>query len=85
MLEPPDAPKLCDGGRGDRKCAYFTPEQAVKFNAGHRYLLNNTQDILGNTTGGPVIDGPYARWHVYVFIRRHIRARINALQACLRL
>lgn len=58
-----DPPQLCNGAGAQRTCWDFTEEVADKFNAGHAALINTTQDRLA-TLGGPVVDGPYARWHV---------------------
>jgi hypothetical protein len=57
-LGPPDKPTLCNGAGSQRTCWDFTPEFAIKFNAGHKWLINKTQDIVA-ANGGPVVDGPY--------------------------
>lgn len=62
-LAPPEDPQLCNGQGAGRKCYHFSPDFAPKFNAGHEFLLNNTQDVLAKLTGGPVIDGPYGAWN----------------------
>jgi hypothetical protein len=69
---PSKPPALCNGkgpinattGFG-RKCWEFTHEFADKFNAGHGWLVNHTQDMLA-PLGGPVIDGPYGKYNTEV-------------------
>ena len=63
MLLPPDAPQLCNGSGKKRKCYDFEPATAAAFNEGHKWLVNHTQDMYASR-GGPVVDGPYARWSV---------------------
>ena len=58
-LDSTAAPKLCNGAGSGRSCWDFTPEFAVKFNEGHAWLINHTQNVIT----GPVVDGPYSRWH----------------------
>ena len=63
MLGPADAPRLCNGAGSKRKCYDFDVDTAVAFNQGHRWLVNHTQDLVA-ARGGPVVDGPWARWSV---------------------
>lgn len=63
-LQPPNDPTLCNGSGDLRTCWHFEPSFAPQFNHGHDSLLNRTQDILAKSTGGPVIDGPYADWGI---------------------
>ena len=62
-LLPPEDPQLCNGKGDARQCYHFEPDFAKMFNAGHEFILTNTQDVLANLTGGPVIDGPYGSWN----------------------
>lgn len=62
-LMPPEDPQVCNGEDDQRTCYHFDPEFAPAFNAGHEFILNNTQDVIAKLTGGPVIDGPYAMWN----------------------
>ena len=62
-LAPPDDPQLCNGQGAGRQCYHFEPSFAQKFNEGHEFLLNNTQDVVAKLTGGPVIDAPYGLWN----------------------
>ena len=59
-----DYPELCNGKGAGRKCWEFEKEFATTFIQGHNWLLNNTQDWLSKTTGGPVVCGAYSRWNV---------------------
>ena len=53
--------QLCNGKGAGRLCYNFTNEFTTSFNSWHMWATNYTQDILSKTTGGPVIQGPYAR------------------------
>lgn len=53
--------QLCNGVGGGRKCYNFTADFTASFNSWHDWVTNYTQDMLAKTTGGPVIQGPYAR------------------------
>lgn len=56
-----DAPnQLCNGVGSRRKCFNFTDDFRDSFNSWHNWVTNFTQDLLSKTTGGPVIQGPYA-------------------------
>merc|ERR1712166_903583 len=62
-LAPADDPQLCNGQGTGRQCYHFEPSFAKKFNEGHEFILNNTQDVVAKLTGGPVIDAPYGLWN----------------------
>lgn len=51
----------CNGAGAGRLCYNFTDEFRDSFNSWHDWATNYTQDMLSKTTGGPVIQGPYAR------------------------
>ena len=53
--------QLCNGKGAGRLCYNFTAEFTASFNSWHMWATNYTQDVLSKTTGGPVIQGPYAR------------------------
>ena len=55
------ANQLCNGNGEGRRCYNFTADFGQSFNSWHDWATNYTQDILSKTTGGPVIQGPYAR------------------------
>ena len=44
---------------------YFEPEFAARFDVGHEWIVNHTQDMLA-PLGGPVIDGPYGKYNTDV-------------------
>ena len=48
------------GAPPTRRCFNFTTEFQDSFNSWHLWVVNYTQDVLAKTTGGPVIQGPYA-------------------------
>ena len=52
--------QLCNGVGAHRACYNFTTAFAASFNSWHYWSTNYTQDLLANTTGGPVIAGPLA-------------------------
>ena len=56
--------QYCNGGKHSRgrghQCYNFTYAFAASFNSWHYWSTNYTQDLLANTTGGPVIAGPLA-------------------------
>lgn len=53
--------QLCNGAGVGRRCFNFTESFRESFNSWHNWATNYTQDMLAKTTGGPVIQGPYAR------------------------
>jgi hypothetical protein len=53
--------QLCNGKGSGRMCYNFTQEFTASFNSWHTWATNYTQDVLSKTTGGPVIQGPFAR------------------------
>jgi hypothetical protein len=54
--------QLCNGvANKGRLCYNFTKEFTASFNSWHDWATNYTQDMLAKSTGGPVIQGPYAR------------------------
>jgi len=53
--------QLCNGAGEGRLCYNFTADFKASFNSWHDWATNYTQDMLAKTTGGPVIQGPYAR------------------------
>ena len=53
--------QLCNGKGHGRQCYNFTKDFTASFNSWHDWVTNYTQDMLSKTTGGPVIQGPYAR------------------------
>lgn len=54
--------QLCNGIAGKKRLCYnFTKDFTESFNSWHDWVTNYTQDMLAKTTGGPVIQGPYAR------------------------
>jgi len=63
MLGGSDDPELCNGAGDKRRCYHFTPSVAKEFDAGHRWVVEHAQNISA-PLGGPVVDGPYARWGV---------------------
>ena len=66
--------QLCNGVRGKgRLCYNFTKSFAESFNSWHTWMTNKSQDVLAKSTGGPVIDGAYARYNIpctYTDIRK---------------
>ena len=52
--------QLCNGNGKGRECFNFTADFKSSFNSWHDWATNYTQDMLSNTTGGPVLQGPYA-------------------------
>jgi len=62
-LLPLSDPQLCNGQGAEQQCYHFSPDFAKRFNEGHEFILNNTQDVVAKLTGGPVIDGPYGHWN----------------------
>ena len=55
---------LCNGKGSGHSCWNFTQQFADRFNMGHKWLINKTQDVLA-ARGGPVVCGPYATWGRY--------------------
>jgi hypothetical protein len=53
--------QLCNGNGAGRQCYNFTAVFRESFNSWHDWATNYTQDMLSKTTGGPEIQGPYAR------------------------
>jgi hypothetical protein len=51
-------PTMCNGGGSKRVCYEFDQEFTQRFVDGHNWLLNNTQQLLAKSTGGPIICGP---------------------------
>eukprot|EP00036_Acanthoecidae_sp_10tr_P014772 CAMPEP_0206291816 /NCGR_PEP_ID=MMETSP0106_2-20121207/3311_1 /ASSEMBLY_ACC=CAM_ASM_000206 /TAXON_ID=81532 /ORGANISM="Acanthoeca-like sp., Strain 10tr" /LENGTH=841 /DNA_ID=CAMNT_0053722381 /DNA_START=158 /DNA_END=2683 /DNA_ORIENTATION=- len=52
--------QLCNGQGPEFRCYNFTTEFTDSFNSWHAWCTNYTQNILANSTKGPVIQGPYA-------------------------
>jgi hypothetical protein len=81
-----DVPQLCNGSGALRACWNFTRPFADAFNAAHAWLLNATQDALSRLPGGgPVVDGPFARWNVeaceYSALRPVVEAGVAGVAA----
>lgn len=53
--------QLCNGVGAGRQCYNFSVAFRESFNSWHDWATNYTQDMLSRTTGGPEIQGPYAR------------------------
>ena len=54
------ANQLCNGKDAGRRCYNFTAAFKESFNSWHDWSVNYTQELLSNTTGGPVVQGPFA-------------------------
>ena len=52
--------QLCNGKGKRASCFNFTEEFAASFNSWHQWSTNYTQQLLSESTGGPVISGPWA-------------------------
>ena len=52
--------QLCNGAGQGRRCYNFTDEFRDSFNSWHAWSTNYSQDVLAKSTGGAVIQGPFA-------------------------